>query len=51
MDIFIKTSGENATALAGGLFCGNALYPDFTHPNATKYWHAMLEFLYSGLGL
>ena len=41
MDLFIKNSSNN-------LFIGkvwnrvSTVWPDFTHPNASKYWHKFL---------
>ena len=39
-DVFIKyfNSSEN---LVGKVWPGNTVFPDFTHPNATKWWSSM----------
>lgn len=50
MDVFIKTY-DKTKPLTGGIFGGDAYYPDFTNPNTTTWWHTMLDYLYNDLGI
>lgn len=37
--------------MTAGVWCGNAYFPDFFHPNSSDYWHLMLDSLYNDWGL
>lgn len=44
MGIFIKQAYSD-NPLTAGVWCGNAYFPDFYHPNAEQYWHQMFDRL------
>lgn len=48
--VFIKQY-DNVNPLTAGVWCGNAYFPDFTHPNAGNYWHSMFDYLTSEYNL
>ena len=50
LDIFIKQA-DGKNPLTGGVWCGNAYFPDFMHSKADEYWHFMFDHLYTELGL
>ncbi|XP_074657102.1 lysosomal alpha-glucosidase-like [Tubulanus polymorphus] len=47
LDVFIKNPWEGSSApLIGKVWPGNTVFPDFTHPNATRYWTKQAKEFY-----
>lgn len=48
--VFIMQAGKDEP-LTGGVWCGNAYFPDFFNQKAVTYWHNMLDKMYKDLKL
>lgn len=45
-DIFIKDSNKNKPFIGKVWNRVSTVWPDFTHPNVTKYWYDMMQNMY-----
>jgi len=46
-DVWIKSAQNHSNYLVGVVWPGMVHWPDWLHPNASKYWGEMLSLLYS----
>ena len=46
MDVFIKRHENTSDPFIGLVWPGKSAFVDYFHPNATKYWHKMLDIFY-----
>jgi alpha-glucosidase (family GH31 glycosyl hydrolase) len=46
MNVFIRRHANDTQPFVGLVWPGKAVFPDFFHPNASKYWSEMFEVLY-----
>lgn len=57
MNVFLKAPGSESELFAGRVWPNEAVFPDFTHPNASKWWSEQLthfqqeEIWFDGLWL
>lgn len=46
MNVFVRRNSNDTQPFVGLVWPGKAVFPDFFHPNASKYWDEMFDILY-----